>query len=121
MLICWFYLKFQIDYLNFLEEVEYTWLGANIIILYEDKKESSRCKMSFSLPKLVFFSQMHLPDFWKFQTDCLNPVEEVIIKHFILHLPYLEKIHGSKKPTFSQTLCFSFPPKRKQSMCLYYL
>ena len=82
MLICWIYLKFQIDYLNFLEEVEYTWLGANIIILYEEKKESSRCKMSFSLPKLVSFSQMHLPDFWKFQTDCLNPVEEVIIKHF---------------------------------------
>ena len=38
MLICWIYLKFQIDYLNFLEEVEYTWLGANIIILYEEKK-----------------------------------------------------------------------------------
>ena len=39
--------------------------------------------MSFSLPKLVSFSQMHLPDFLKkFQTDCLNPVEEVIIKHF---------------------------------------
>ena len=39
MLICWIYLKFQIDYLNFLEEVEYTWLGANIIILYEEKKK----------------------------------------------------------------------------------
>ena len=61
------------------------------------------CKMSFGLPKLVSLPQMHLSDFWKFQTDCLNPIEEVIIKHFNLHLPYLEKLHGSKKPTFSQT------------------
>ena len=82
MLICWIYLKFQIDYLNYLEEVEYTWLGANIIILFEEKKESSSCKMSSGLSKLVSFSQMHFPDFWKFQTDCLNPVEEVIIEHF---------------------------------------
>ena len=82
MLICWIYLKFQIDYLNYLKEVEYTLLGANITILYQENTESSMCKMSFCLPKLVSLPQMHLPDFWKFQTDCLNPVEEVIIKHF---------------------------------------
>ena len=46
---------------------------------------------------------MPLSDFWKFQTDCLNPVEEIIIRHINLHLPYPEKLHGSKKPTFSQT------------------
>ena len=103
MLICWIYLKFQIDYLNCLEEVEYTLLCANITILYQENTESSMCKMSFCLPKLVFLPQMLLSNFWKFQTDCLNPVEEVIIKHLNLHLPYLGKLPSSKKPTFSQT------------------
>ena len=53
MLICWIYLKFQIDYLNYLEEVEYTLLGANNTILYEENTESSMCIMSFCLLKLV--------------------------------------------------------------------
>ena len=37
MLICWIYLKFQIEYLKYLEEVEYTLLGANVTILYQEK------------------------------------------------------------------------------------
>ena len=40
MHICRIYLKFQIYYLNYLEEVEYTLLGANDTILYQAKTES---------------------------------------------------------------------------------
>ena len=56
MLICSIYLKVQIDYLNYLEEVEYTSLGANVTILYQENTDSSMCKNVLLFAKINFLA-----------------------------------------------------------------
>ena len=73
MLICWIYLKFQIEYLNYLEEVEYTLLGANVTILYQEKKESLMCENVLLSAKISFLVSNALVWFLKVSNWLLKP------------------------------------------------
>ena len=117
MLIYWIYLKFQTDYLHYQEGVEYTLLGTNVTILYQEKTESLMCKNVLLFAKISFLVSNAL--FWFLRvTNILSCICHISKSYTVRKSQHLVKHNVFLSPQ-EKTTNLSVLSIRKFKSCAY--